>query len=860
MQHFRHLITLFFTFSLTFSFAQIDIELLPYASGFSSPIDIANAGDPRLFVVERAGTIKVIEQSGVVISFPFLDITDRVHFTGGQSEQGLLSLTFHPDYFMNGFFYVHYIRSNDNSVISRFQVDPQNPNIANASSELILMDVPQPFSNHNGGDLAFGPDGYLYIGFGDGGSAGDPGNRAQNTQTFMGKMLRIDVDNGSPYAIPTDNPFVNNSDVLDEIWSIGLRNPWRFSFDRTTGDMWIGDVGQNAQEEIDVQLASSTGGENYGWRCYEGTNPYNTNGCGSVGEYVPPVFTYPHGTGSCSVTGGFVYRGTESPYLVGKYVLGDYCSGKLWTVEPDGNGGWTSAERGTFPGYNFSSFGEGFQGEMYVATLSSGTIYKLAATACSIFTMNVEITDETCLGESDGSINITLENGTGPYTTTWSIAYDGLNPTDLVTGTYAVTIEDSQGCQVGQSINIENGSASNFALEADGDTDLCSGGTVTLNAAPAPEGYTYQWFNGVNQLTETTSTIEVSIAGNYFYSLEGPCPSLGTSNWVEVTAGSAPDAPFLSVDGANDFCADGSVTLLVPDAPAGYSIQWYESAQAISGATANVYTGQTEGIFTAQYIGDCDSELSNFIELGAEGPFLVIDFALGTCVGETVDIADSAVYDANNPNNTLTFHTGSPATEANLLTNTVVSITENTNYVAFAQNGSCSDELEFTVTVNALPTQPVISVDYLTLSIPDEYTNYQWYFEGNEIADANANTLEVIGNGTYSVEVFNDNNCSIVSDELFFMFSSTFNLQGINAVEVLPNPFTNQFILQIESESSKELQLNIQDELGKLIYTKKISVNKNWSEEIDLNNAPAGIYFLNLSNKEGQWTKRLVKQ
>ncbi|MCB2221908.1 MAG: PQQ-dependent sugar dehydrogenase [Bacteroidetes bacterium] len=356
-------------------YAQNGVELVTFTTGLNNPIEITNAGDSRLFVVEQAGLIRILEPDGSMLSVPFLDITDRVK-SGG--EQGLLGLAFHPDYAINGHFYVNYTDDDDNTNIARFTVS-SNPNLADVSSEITLLIVDQPFQNHNGGDLAFGGDGYLYIGLGDGGSGGDPGNRAQDLGSYLGKMLRIDVDNGDPYAIPSDNPFVNNPNALDEIWAYGLRNPWRFSFDRETDDMWIGDVGQNQMEEIDRQPSLSTGGENYGWRCYEGSIPYNTNGCGPQSDYVFPVFEYSHDQG-CSVTGGFVYRGSEIPQMHGYYFFTDYCTDDIWTLHQEGSE-WVHELFGTYAGNNFSTFGEDVNGELYIAGIGSGKVFKFEDTS-----------------------------------------------------------------------------------------------------------------------------------------------------------------------------------------------------------------------------------------------------------------------------------------------------------------------------------------------------------------------------------------------------------------------------------------------------------------------------------------------
>lgn len=346
--------------------------LVVFASGITSPVSITHAGDSRLFVVNQRGSVLVVDSEGNVNPVPYLDISSRVVYGG---ERGLLGIAFHPNYNSNGYFYVNYVGAGDSTHISRFSVSAANPDRAEPASELKLMTIYQPYSNHNGGDLHFGPDGYLYIGLGDGGSGGDPQNRAQNLMELLGKMLRIDVNQGNPYSIPTSNPFYGNLSARNEIWAYGLRNPWRFSFDRLTGDLWIGDVGQNAFEEINFQPASSTGGENYGWRCYEGNATYNTNGCNSPSNYTFPVYDYPHGT-ECSVTGGYVNRHSVSSPYYGRYFFADYCGDKIWTLHQVA-GNWVVETFGEFPNNNFSAFGEDSDGRLYVADLSGGIVYRI---------------------------------------------------------------------------------------------------------------------------------------------------------------------------------------------------------------------------------------------------------------------------------------------------------------------------------------------------------------------------------------------------------------------------------------------------------------------------------------------------
>jgi glucose/arabinose dehydrogenase len=349
------------------------------ASGLSDPVGVTNAGDgsDRLFVIQRAGKVRVIEAGGRLLAAPYLDLTARVR-SGG--ERGLLGLAFHPDFASNGRFYVDYTRAADGATIVSELTAGRGHASADAATERILLTVSQPYANHNGGQIAFGPDGYLYIGLGDGGSGGDPQGNGQNRQALLGKILRIDVDgspaSGKAYGIPSDNPYASGGIApgagLPEIWAYGLRNPWRFSFDRGNDDLYIGDVGQNAWEEIDRQPAGSRGGENYGWNAFEGTYCYGA--CAGV-KAVAPIAEYSHSVG-CSVTGGHVYRGTRQPALQGIYLFGDYCAGTIFSM-PAGTGAH-DFKGVAATGLNIASFGEGEDGEIYLVDLGGG-IYRIVA-------------------------------------------------------------------------------------------------------------------------------------------------------------------------------------------------------------------------------------------------------------------------------------------------------------------------------------------------------------------------------------------------------------------------------------------------------------------------------------------------
>ncbi|MBI4557186.1 MAG: PQQ-dependent sugar dehydrogenase [Candidatus Hydrogenedentes bacterium] len=356
------------------------------ASGFETPLFLVSPpGDPsRMFVVEQDARIWIL-RDGIRLPTPFLDIDLKVR-TGG--EQGLLGLAFHPNYEENGFFYVNYTRNPDGAtVIERYNASA-DADVAQPESAVILLIVSQPFANHNGGMLAFGPsDGYLYIGMGDGGWRDDPGGRAQNLNDLLGKLLRIDVNSAAPYAIPPDNPFVGRADARPEIWAYGVRNPWRFAFDRANGDLYVGDVGQDAREEVDFQPASSAGGENYGWDIAEGFACLGgTGACGTMPGLTPPIHDYSHpGGASRSVTGGYVYRGSRIPGLGGTYFFADFMTGEIWSFRYLGDAVTDFQDRtheldpaGELSIQNVSSFGEDASGELYILDYTGGRIFQIA--------------------------------------------------------------------------------------------------------------------------------------------------------------------------------------------------------------------------------------------------------------------------------------------------------------------------------------------------------------------------------------------------------------------------------------------------------------------------------------------------
>jgi glucose/arabinose dehydrogenase len=376
------------------------LSLTPVVSGLESPVYLTHAGDGsgRIFIVEQPGRIRIY-QAGNLLPTPFLDITDRVLYQG---EQGLLGLAFPPNYAAKGYFYVYYTNLQGDNVLARFQLTADADRADPASGVTLIYFNHPTNANHNGGQLAFGPDGYLYIGTGDGGGGGDPNHNAQNTASLLGKILRIDPEMEKPpnldrrlylpmslrsglepikpstYRIPPTNPYINQPGYLSEIWALGLRNPWKFSFDRQSGDLYIGDVGQNAIEEIDFQTAGSQGGENYGWNILEGSACYQpAQGCTPPSHYSPPVAEYQHVNSLCSITGGFVSRGTIYTALQGIYLYGDFCTGTIFGLQRN-NSAWQNQQL-LDTTYHIASFGEDEAGELYLLDLAGG-VYHITAT------------------------------------------------------------------------------------------------------------------------------------------------------------------------------------------------------------------------------------------------------------------------------------------------------------------------------------------------------------------------------------------------------------------------------------------------------------------------------------------------
>ncbi|WP_294309805.1 PQQ-dependent sugar dehydrogenase [uncultured Chryseobacterium sp.] len=356
----------------SFVFNAQSITLEEFATGLTAPVEMVNANDARMFVVQQNGIIKILQANGTVNSTNFLNISSKITYGG---ERGLLGLAFHPQYPTNGYFFVYYNDTGGNITVARYTRSSTNPDVADPSTEKIILNVPKPFDNHNGGSIHFAPDGYLWVVTGDGGSGGDPNNNAQNKNSLLGKLLRLDINATGAYNIPAGNPFVG-IDGADEVWAYGLRNAWKFNFDTVSGNVMIADVGQGQIEEIN-RMPLTQPGINYGWRCYEGNSAYNTTGCAAQSTMTFPVAAYDHSGGKCSITGGYVYRGTQYPALQGRYFFADYCSTQIGSLNPDDSITWSAASTGN----NFSTFGVNNQNELFVAAVNSGKIFRVTTSA-----------------------------------------------------------------------------------------------------------------------------------------------------------------------------------------------------------------------------------------------------------------------------------------------------------------------------------------------------------------------------------------------------------------------------------------------------------------------------------------------
>ena len=496
--------------------------------GFEMP-----PNDDRFYTIRQNGYIVIVEENDPGSNeITFLDISNKINLEG---EQGLLGLAFHPEYATNGYFYVYYCAADTKkSTLARYSRSAANPDFADADSEIVLLSFDQPTIKHNGGCLQFGSDGYLYLSSGDGGELNDPQNNGQKPNTYLGKILRLDVNNGDTYTIPEDNPFSQVFGYFPEIWSLGLRNPWRFSFDRLTGDLWISDVGQDEWEEVMFQPAEDTGGHNYGWSCREGTSDFNSLGCIDPDGFVNPSYQYPHsGNPDCSgsITGGYVYRGMANGDLFGKYIYTDFCTGNFTALTRDGLN-MTASDLGTFNAFDYISFSENSEGELFVISYFSGRIFRIESTDCAP-TAHILIPGEAPVCPGDTVVLEAYATDQENYNFQWQQDEADLpNATGsqlsvTAAGNYQVVVTNlNNGCTaISAPVSIEFGDSYSTTLSE----TICEGDSLEIYGQIFSESGTHTFpflaENGcdstviltVNTLPNASNTLEINIAPNTYY-------------------------------------------------------------------------------------------------------------------------------------------------------------------------------------------------------------------------------------------------------------------------------------------------------------------------------------------------------
>jgi len=773
----KKLLVLALSLSPLFLFAQPKIQLTNFASGFDLPLDITHCGDSRLFVVERDGVIWVLDSLGNRLD-TFLNIDPRVN--SSQNEQGLLGLAFDPNYSQNGYFYVNYTKNGAGDTrVARFSVKPNNPNEANPNSELTIIEQSQPYWNHNGGCLRFGPDGFLYIGLGDGGSGGDPQNYGQNKLTFLGKMLRIDVKNSNasqPYVVPPNNPFVGNAQYKPEIWSLGWRNPWRFSFDRLTGDMWIGDVGQNLWEEVDFEPAN-TPGLNYGWRCYEGLHTYNTTGCQPASAYVSPFFEYSHSGGNgCSVTGGFIYRGSKYPDLFGCYLFADYCSGRWWYTRRNSDGTFSTALLANLVGYEYSSFGENKDGELFVTLLSSGRVQRVTE-LCSPFQVTGMASPGICPGSMTGEINLTSTGATGAVSYTWSNGATSQNLVGLGAGIFSVEVKDANNCLRRDTFEIVEIGPSTPSLNAS-DSTICTDGLVQLTAGNLTDSSTVIWYNGADIVAmsialNSTATFDITEPGEYSVVVSDTlCPA---SSPIVSIVKIGPDTPTLTASDSV-ICANGSAILTASNLPVPSTLTWYNGANIVAITNETASTATLEITQPGDYsviINDpvCIVSSSNvgIVKIGPDNPGLSAS-ATVICPNGTVQLTASNLPVPS----ALTWYNGTNivATTNESTSTATLDVTQPGDYSVVVNDPLCPATSSIVGVVLIGPDNPILtasdsvictngSAQLIASNVPVPSTLI-WYNGPNivatTIASASTDTLNITEPGNYSV-VINDALC-----------------------------------------------------------------------------------------------------
>jgi glucose/arabinose dehydrogenase len=793
-----------------FTTAQV-ITVSTLSTGFTRPIGIQNSGlanDDRLFILEKVGRIRIIDRNiGAVTVTPFLNITSRVGSSG--NEQGLLGLAFHPDYAINGYFFVDYTNLSGHTVIARYQVSAF-PDTAMVNSEQILMTIYQPQSNHNGGNLMFGKDGYLYISMGDGGGGGDQGTghntlygNSQHIDSLLGKILRIDVNNPNPpyYSSPSSNPFYGGNAPSnipyagtlpgrDEIFHWGVRNPWRASIDRLTGDKWIGEVGQNAWEEIDFEGRCDTMGKNYGWRCYEGNAAYNPLNCQPQSSYTAPVFVYAHSGGNCSVTGGYVYRGGKEGSLFGKYLFTDYCTGIIWATSPNGSGGWTTTQltqTNTANMYSYSSWGEDVYGELYLTGDGNGNIYRVRDTACAPVAY---IFSPDTVYNCSASISFNAIYGEA-LTYTWNISGSGWS------------IASGQGTE-----------------------------SVTLNTGTG------------------TGTVNVTVSN-------GSCNA--TSNTIYVYT----SATFTGLDSA--YCANDAPVALVANPPGGTFSgpgisggSTFDPNIAGDGVHAIVYTfndNVSTCYFNASNCSFSDTQYVNVIAI----PSVSI-----SAIDSMYCTYDPVVTLSGSPSGG-TF--SGPGVSGNTFNPAAATIGNNTITYSYTDSvTNCSNSASFVVEVFAQPTVSITGADTMYCVYNDTAT-----FTGNPAGGTfsgpgmTGNTFDPNAAGLgfhtitydYTDSVSGCSNSTSIIIHVDACLGITEN-SSLVSLTLFPNPNNGEFILSTIVRNKVDVVAEIADALGQVVLSRSLSLGAGHNS-IRFNNSLAkGVYFLKINGENVKSSRSFV--
>ncbi|MFN8283249.1 MAG: PQQ-dependent sugar dehydrogenase [Chitinophagales bacterium] len=822
-----------------FSIAQPKIKLDTFSRTFTSPVDIANDGfSDRLFIVQQNGIIWALDSNGVKID-TFIDLRTKVQVS---SEQGLLGLAFHPNYVNNGYFYTYYTKKNstDNHVV-RYKVSSSNPNRAIIDSERVVITLAHPtFTNHNGGCIKFGNDGYLYIAVGDGGSGGDPNGNAQNKNTLLGKLLRIDVNNfAGTYTVPANNPFVGQSNVKTEIWAYGLRNPWRFSFDRLTHDLWIGDVGQGAREEIDFQASNSAGGENYGWRCYEGSNTYNTAGCAGAANYKFPVYEYDHSAnGGIAVTGGFVYRGNKYPDLSGYYVCADYGTGNFWLIKKENSVFNTTAIGKPLAGVNISCFGEDIFGELYAANVSNGVIYKIRE-LCSPFRIGVfQKNNPLCFNSNDGRIELFNTGSNGAVSYVWSNGNNTNTISNLSAGTYRVTATDGIGCVRKDSFVLVKPDTLkiNLVNKIDPSCYNSTNGLLEVFATGGSRSYSYNWSNG-----STNALITNLAAGKYVLTLKDSNLCTVKDSFTLIK----PDTLKINLLRAvNPSCYNTTNGILEVRGVGGndpYNYNW--SNGTTIALNSNLPSGKY--VLTMKDSNLCTVKDSFTLTRPDTLKINLLNKINPSCPDVSNGLLQVQGSGGNDPysynwsNGNLSFNNNNLAAG---------------NYVITLRDSNlCTVKDTFALINLDTLDKPTISLGIDFLQTQSGFS-YKWYQDGNLLVGSTQDTIHpnLAVSAIYQVEITDANGCKAISDTFQHIWLSTKNNNTvIEKFSLFPNPASNQLTINIDFKMKQTAFLKIINSIGQIVYDERIVADKI-SKIIPVQTLPKGLYQLSIFMDDGK--------